>query len=248
MFFLLLIILTQAMFIEAKPTLNYPLIFSKNNNKLPVVIMHGLLSNSENMNQLKDFLTNTFNLNVIVIEIGNGAGDSLNMPLDEQGEILCGEIMSKSILKNGFNFIGISQGGILGRYYIQKCNEYKVNNFITLVTPHGGVYNKINTILDVYGKWYQDHVSIGSYWRDPYRYDTYLMVTLLADMNNEIITVNSDMNKKQLSSLNNFIMVYSPIDTVVMPPESGKFSTYKIKSMDVISLEETIMYNNLGLK
>ena len=42
-------------------------------------------------------------------------------------------------------------------------------------------------------------------------------------------------------------MVYSTSDKVVLPSESGKFSTYKENTMDIIPIEETTMYYNLGL-
>jgi len=228
-------------------TENFALRNIKNNNtdKLPVVLMHGLLSNVENMNQLKDYLITNFELDVIVPEIGDGSSDSVNMALYKQGEILCNELQNYSILQNGFNFIGISQGGILGRYYIEKCNGYKVNNFITLVTPHGGVYNKLGNLFDMYSEYNIEHRSFASYWRNPFKYDLYLELILLADLNNEG-NINID-NKNNFASINNFVMVYSTVDKIVLPPESGKFSTYQVGTMDIVSLEETSVYVNLGL-
>lgn len=215
-------------------------------NKFPVVLMHGIFSNVEKMNELKQYITN-FNIIVIVPEIGNGSPNSLNIPLYEQGKMLCEELQTFTILKDGFNFIGISQGGILGRYYIEMCDGYKVNNFITMVTPHGGVYNKIGSLLKMYEKYAQSYYSFSAYWRDPYNYDEYKTITLLARLNNEIENNGNFVNKEKFNSINNFIMVYSYNDIVVSPPESGKFSTYSINTMDVIPIEETIMYINLGL-
>ena len=210
-------------------------------SKLPVVLMHGVLSNENKMNELKLYLESEFNLNVIVPEIGNGIIDSLNMPLKTQGELLCTELNLLD-LQNGFNFIGISQGGLLARYYIEKCGNYNVNNFITLVTPHGGIYNNlIDKIIDV------DLYSFSSYWRDPYNLDDYKTNVLLAELNNEVKTPYSKQNKNKMINLNNFIMVYSPYDDVLYPPESGKFSTYMDNSLDVISLNATTMYHKLGL-
>ena len=219
------------------------------NLSLPVVLMHGLSANKNNMDELKTYLVSTFNLDVIVPEIGDGIPNSINMPLYMQGEILCNELKQNSILSNGFNFIGVSQGGILGRYYIEKCDGYKVNNFITLVSPHGGVYKKaLGNIIDMYGEYAQSHYSFSSYWRDPYDYITYMNVTLLADLNNEILTYNSSNNMINFNSINNFVMVYSPYDLIVSPPESGIFSTYDIDSLNIIPMEDAIYYDSLGLK
>jgi palmitoyl-protein thioesterase len=218
-----------------------------NEPKLPVVLMHGILSNKEKMNELKSYLEINFDLNVVVPEIGNGSPNSLNLPLSDQGEILCFELNNNTMLEHGFNFIGISQGGILARYYIEVCGNYRVNNFITLVSPHGGVYNNAGLIIDMYGKFAQEHYSFSSYWRDPYDYMRYTEVALLARLNNEVETECSSMYKERFTNLSNFVMVYSTVDEILKPPESGKFSTYSIDSLDVVSVEYTSTYNNLGL-
>ena len=216
-------------------------------DNLPVVLMHGIISNCNNMNELKLFLEINFNLQVIVPEIGNGIHNSFNLPLNIQGEMLCNDLNSNQLLSNGFNFIGVSQGGLLARYYIERCGKYQVNNLITLVTPHGGVYKKIvGRIINMYSTYVQEHLSIGSYWRDPFNYDEYLDV-LLSNLNNECDSSNSSINLQRFSKLNNFVMVYSINDDVVSPPESGKFSTYKIGSLDIIPYNNTIMYKALGL-
>jgi hypothetical protein len=208
-------------------------------SKLPVVLMHGILSNENKMSELKFYLEIEFNVNVIVPEIGNGKIDSLIYSIDRQGKLLCDNLNSNELLSSGFNFIGMSQGGILGRYYIQNCGKYNVNNFITLVTPHGGIFNNLD--------YESNEISFLSYWRNPYHLNEYYKYILLAELNNEVITSNSNKYKTKMLSLNNFIMVYSPYDKVLSPPESGKFSTYKDESMDIIPMNQTKMYSTLGL-
>ena len=216
---------------------------------LPVVLMHGILSNKNTMNELKEYLETTFSLNVIVPEIGNGFINSVNIPLNKQGDMLCEELNNNIQLIKGFNYIGMSQGGILGRYYIETCGIIPINNFITLVSPHGGVYNNILYGINMYNKWVQKHYSFSSHWRDPYNYNKYTDTALLAELNNENISNHTKnlINKERFSKLNNFIMTYSPFDKVLSPPESGKFSTYNINSFDVVPLDKSIIYNNLGL-
>lgn len=216
-------------------------------NKLPTVLMHGILSNANNMNQLKNYLINEFNINVIVPEIGNGIYNSINLPLETQGKMLCMQLNTYEELSNGFNFIGISQGGILGRYYIEKCNGYKVNNFITIVTPHGGVYKPgIGKFINLYNE-YARNLSFSSYWRDPYNYEIYKSTTLLADLNNEINLTESSNNMKNFLSIQNFIMVYSENDDIITPPESGKFSMYQVNTLNILSLELIPSFKTLGL-
>jgi palmitoyl-protein thioesterase len=42
-------------------------------------------------------------------------------------------------LKGGFNAVGLSQGGLLMRAYIEKYNDPPVYRFVTLGSPHGGI-------------------------------------------------------------------------------------------------------------
>ena len=121
--------------------------------------MHGILSNVENMNEMKNYLESEFKLDVIVPEIGNGKANSFNIKLSKQGDMLCDMLNSNILLENGFNYVGISQGGILGRYYVEKCGNYQVNNLITLVSPHGGVYYD-NIPINMYNNFSQYFYSI----------------------------------------------------------------------------------------
>jgi palmitoyl-protein thioesterase len=247
LFFLFLLLTSVSSFNNISSLTDHDITSS---NKLPVVLMHGILSNEEKMSDLKLYLETNFNIDVVVPEIGNGIGNSLSLPLSDQGDILCSNLNNNILLKDGFNFIGVSQGGLLGRYYIEKCGNYQVNNFITLVSPHGGVYIKsIADMIDVYGEYAQEHYSFSSYWRDPFNYDKYREIILLAELNNEaeIGIPISKNNRERFNSINNFIMVYSPTDEILKPPESGKFSTYAIDSLDVVNIEATTMYYNLGL-
>ena len=117
---------------------------SINVNNKPVVILHGLESSSEKMIPLCDWINDTFSRKVINIEIGNGEKTSLYTPLPEQLTELCNTIYKTKELEKGFDFIGISQGGLLARGYVEQCNDYPVRNLITLVSPHGGAFLKHN--------------------------------------------------------------------------------------------------------
>ena len=55
--------------------------------------------------------------------------------------------------------------------------------------------------------------------------------------------------KKNIMNLENFVMVYSPNDEIIKPPESGIFATYD-KKLHTINLRSTDLYKKdwLGLK
>lgn len=216
----------------------------------PIVVLHGLESSGEKLIPFCSWIEDTFKRKVFNMEIGNGEKTSLFTPLNEQLDELCKSIYNIVELEQGFDFIGISQGGLLARGYVEECNLFPVRNLITLVTPHGGVFlNAING--DMYSDFSQKHLSISNYWRDPFKIDSYLdKCSYLPIINNEkVIKDKSEKRKEQICNLSNFVMIWSPIDGVIYPAESGKFSFYD-NNLNIIPLEKTELYKNdaLGLK
>ena len=153
----------------------------------PVVLLHGVASDASKMNTLSDWIQSTFQTKVFNIEIGNGVKTSMYTALPIQLGELCQTIYENSELKEGFNFIGMSQGGLLARGYVERCNEYPVKNLITLVSPNGGTIVK-SIDLNMYSDFFQNHFSVSNYWRDPLKLTEYLtMCCYLPILNNEII-------------------------------------------------------------
>jgi palmitoyl-protein thioesterase len=218
----------------------------------PILLLHGLESHADNLNQLAEWIRTNFNRTVYNIELGDGDNYSANTPILEQIEEFKLTVENISELTDGFDFIGISQGGLIGRGYVQKYNNlsiFKVENLITLVSPHGGVFYKKLGFIDFYNEKTQDTVSFTNYWRDPAQFLKYTVYSaFLADANNEKILKNK-LYKQNLESLKNFVMVYTPYDEVVIPPESGIFSMYD-ENLNIINLTETQLFKDdwLGLK
>lgn len=217
----------------------------------PIVVLHGIESSSIEMEPLCDWLETTFESTVYNMEIGNGEKTSMYSSLNAQLLELCFSIYEIEELSKGFNFIGISQGGLLARGYVERCNSYPVRNLITFVAPHGGVYwpNTKNSGL-MYNDFFQNHLSIASYWRNPTMLDSYLTCSFLALLNNEFwCDTESPIHRRNIRNLSNFVMIWSPKDKVLDPPESGKFSFFD-DDFNVIPLKETDLYKDdyLGLK
>lgn len=216
----------------------------------PIVLMHGIESHAENLEEMKIWLENTFNRKVFNIELGDGDDYSTSTPVYVQIDELRKVLHDIDELENGFDFIGISQGGLLGRGLVQKYNsEFYINNLITLVSPHGGVFIKNLGVFNFYTKKMQSKLSFTNYWRDPTKYVSYLLNShFLADANNEKPIKNS-IYKANMIGLKNFVMVYSPNDEIVKPPESGIFSFFD-SELKIISLNSTKLYQQdwLGLK
>lgn len=198
----------------------------------PIVLMHGIASDATQMNGVEQWLRESLNVTspIIQMEIGNGIKDSLDLPMKTQVNILCETIYSIPELENGFTFIGISQGGLLARGYVEMCNKFPVKNLITWGTPHEGVYGIgifLDLGVDIYSDYAQDHFSFAGYWKDMSRYNTYLeKASYLPYLNNEIEHEDSDQYKSNMMSLQNFVMVWSKIDSVIRPSQSCKFEFF----------------------
>ena len=221
-------------------------------NTKPIVLLHGIESRVENLEELKIWIKETFERPVYNLELGDGDDYSTETPIYIQVEELKDTIYKIPELKNGFDFIGISQGGLIGRAYVQKYNHesyYCVNTLITLVTPHGGVYDKNLNLINFYTKKMQSSLSFSNYWRNPKELTQFLThSSFLADANNERLNKN-ETYKKNIMSLENFVMVYSPNDEIIKPPETGIFATYD-KKLHIIDLKSSDLYKKdwLGLK
>jgi palmitoyl-protein thioesterase len=218
-------------------------------NDTPIVLLHGIASDAENTKELADWIGTTFNRPVFNIELGNGIDTSLT-PMSLQLDLLCKVIYDIPELESGFDFIGMSQGGLLARGYVEYCNVYKVFNLITLVSPHGGVFYKspILNFVKIYSPEMQKKYSFTNYWRNPIDYELYKKnSTYLSELNNER-SINNE-NKKNIETLKNFVMVFSPFDTIVIPPQSAIFSLYD-SNLDIIPIRDTDLYKQdwLGLQ
>lgn len=218
---------------------------------IPIVVLHGLESSSEKMIPLCEWIEDTFDKKVINIEIGNGEKTSLYTPLPEQLTELCDTIYKNKDLENGFDFIGISQGGLLARGYVEQCNDYPVHNLITLVSPHGGAFMRDSIENNfMYTQFSQKHISFAGYWRNPTKLEIYLDKSVyLPYINNEKLHISMEKQKQNIISLSNFVMIWSPNDEIVYPSESGKFS-FLDKDMNIIPMDKTDIYkeDTLGLK
>jgi palmitoyl-protein thioesterase len=234
------------------------------NNNYPIVLLHGSEGNSSSMDDMKYYIQSKYNRKVYNINLYNT--NTLYTPMNKQLNTLCKTIYNIHQLKNGFDFIGLGQGGLLARGYVEKCNKYMVHNLITILSPHGGIYMKspyrVNS-GNLYSPSIQNNFTLSNYWRDPYNYNLYLTnSTYLADINNEYHYNEKHSNeyhsnmtyKMNMMTLNNFIMIYSTSNySMIYPPESAKFSMYrtnKLMELKLIDLFDTELYNNdwLGLK
>ena len=103
-------------------------------DNLPIIFIHGLGGGPFQYKPIIRFLKkngfNEFHEFEYKRKFGNV---SLNSICDEFAEFVRSNVKNKKI-----NIIGISQGGIIARLYIQYKSDKKVCKCITLCTPHQG--------------------------------------------------------------------------------------------------------------
>jgi len=161
--------------------------------------------------------------------------------------------------------MGLSQGGLLARGVIEKCEmgQY-VKKLITFGGPHQGVAqfphtgqgffdNILNKIADVavYNGLIQAHVGPAGYFHRIDNEDSYFNSgTILADLNNVGETKNEDY-KKRIGQLDAMVLIMFTEDTMVIPKETAHFGFFKDSKRDeIVALEDSNIVKNdlIGIK
>ncbi|KAK9465623.1 Alpha/Beta hydrolase protein [Lipomyces arxii] len=234
----------------------------------PVVMWHGLGDsyNSGGMTRvtavLKEVHEDIFVHSVYLDEDPKKDSNlSLLGKLDDQLAAVCEQLANIPELEDGFDGLGFSQGGLLLRAYVERCNKPRVHNLITFGSPQNGVAEiprcrardfacrQRNAILksQVYSSYAQNKITAAQYFRDPERLDEYLeMSGFLADVNNERDFYNTTY-ADNLASLNKLVLYMFTEDKTVVPKESAWFADVDKKSGEVTPLYERNIYNRLGL-
>ncbi len=120
----------------------------------------------------------------------------------DQVEWLRRDLEEDPKLKDGFHMIAHSQGGLVGRYYIERYNNPRVHTYISLGSPQRGIFGTPSKIDErfiwlnyleqfasklFYTSKFQRYISFASYWCDTLHYQKYLKkCKFLPYLNNEI--------------------------------------------------------------
>jgi palmitoyl-protein thioesterase len=218
------------------------------------------------MQGIKNRLEKYLNTKVYCIEIGNGSVNSITMNLEQQSKIACDKIKQHPAFQNKFNIFGVSQGTIISRYIIEKCNfKGKIQNYVSLMGPQMGIgyipkltcgklCEYINKVVSDYeNKNPQKLMKIlgpASYWKYRYHYDRYLKHNVyLKDLNNEG-DVKKIEYKNRILNLNKILLIKGSQDTVICPKESSWFEFYDINGKNIVPLKDSEFYKKdfIGLR
>lgn len=204
---------------------------------------------------------------------GAGAGDDDDRAatflgnVSSQVQAVCDQLASDPVLSTApaIDALGFSQGGQFLRGYVERCNRPPVRNLITFGSQHNGITRFRDCgpsdwlckgamallRFNVWSSLVQSRVVPAQYYRstEAGEYASYLdHSNYLADINNERHLKN-EAYRRNLASLENFVMYMFDNDTVSIPKESSWFGEVSGDG-NVTPLRDRDIYNQdwLGLK
>jgi len=239
----------------------------------PVVTWHGIGSDSGGCNRLISTIRESIpDVHILNVAIGNTSdidhANSILMKCNNQIDRVCQMIQEDPLMADGFNSVGISQGGLLARGLAERC-PVPTKTLITFGAPHQGVFGvpecEVTTgsyllcemvrqliAAGVYTPWIQDLVTPAQYYQDPLNITNFIEGShYLAPINNHGEENKNAEYKSRIENLVNFVMVMFNQDQTVIPKESAFFEFYTLgQDVEVQPLNESAHYqeNWLGLK
>ena len=239
-----------------------------NQPPIPIVLVEGGIATEYDMEPTIQFIRKHLGDDIYIKKIQPLSGMISSVGnLYNQAEHLRNAIETDPFLRNGFNMITHSQGGLVARYYIERYNNPHVLTYIAYGTPQQGVFGTPGT-LDDHFKWldaleenahnimyswsFQKFVSFAGYWHDTIHYEKYLKKScFLPYLNNEFDHEYASLFKYNICKLRNMVLIMSVHEQVVEPSISCHFGFYKKGSKSQIEeMVDTEIYqqDTLGLK
>lgn len=245
---------------------------------LPLVIWHGLGDNylAEGLREVGELAEKvhpgTFVYNV---RLDNDASSDRTATffgnVTVQLAQVCADLAAHPILSSApaIDALGFSQGGQFLRGYVERCNNPPVRSLVTFGSQHNGIA-KFQACgptdwlckgamgllrSSAWSSFVQNRVVPAQYYREINEStglgsDSYLEHSnFLADINNERELKNQTY-KKNLSTLEKFVMFVFSEDTTVIPKETGWFAEVNATSEEVTKIQDRKIYKEdwIGLK
>ena len=234
-------------------------------NMTPIVFMHGLFSSYKDAYKLMEVLIEDHpGQPIYFLDINNNLDSfkSLKIQILEVQKLIRYIINEyQDEFKDGFHFIGHSQGGLISRCVIEESTDFIIKNYISLAGVQNGEYGNCEILTPFlncsdasyifYSKLFRDSLSVAQFWRD-INYTYYLEWNqFLTYMNNEIETNETLKRKKNFMGIENVYLFASRDDEIIAPWQSSHFGFYADNDNNTIKpMEEQVIYKKdlFGLK
>ena len=209
----------------------------------PIALFHGIVDSCKmkNTSTLVSDLQRDLGVHVECIEIGNGFMDSVVKPIWDQVEEACEKIKANPNFQGKFNILGISQGTLIGRYIVEKCDmQGQVAKYMSFDGPQMGIASIPKITCGSFCEWLCNITA-------PFTYHE--TNTFLKMLNNENEVRDEDVYRR-FSSLEKVKLIKSLGDTVITPRDSSWFEFYDKEGKNIVPLEESDFYinDNIGLR
>ena len=231
---------------------------------LPVALIHGFMQSCshEDMVNIEKYINHKTGLYTKCIETGGGAVD-ISTSFEDQAKKACEIISSDSNYHGDFTIVSISQGGILARYVIEKCQmRGRVKRFISIGGPLAGTHQLphclrgvVCHILNSFADWFcykgyvQNTFGPSGYFRVSNHLNNYLKSkSVLLDVNNLGKTFDENA-KARFIDLEKLVLIQYKRDTMISPRQSAHFEELD-ENHNVIPMKDTEIYKKdlFGLK
>ena len=236
----------------------------ENSNMTPIVFMHGLYSSYKDAHNLMEVLIEDHpGQPIYFLDINNNLDSfkNLKVQIPEVQELIRQIIKEHpNEFKNGFHFIGHSQGGLISRSVIEESTDFIIKNYISLAGVQNGEYGNCQILVPfidcseasyiLYSKIFRDSLSVAQFWRD-ISYSYYLKYNqFLPYINNEIETNETLKRKKNFMQIKNVYLFASSSDEIIAPWQSSHFGFYDENKQTIIPMKEQNIYKKdlFGLK
>lgn len=227
----------------------------------PVAIIHGFYDSCSNtfFTTLKKVLKYNNKNYAYCLNSGEGS-ESLSLSFEEQCQRACDEINQNSEFDKDFSILSISQGGLIARYLIQKCEmKGKVKKLVSFGGPMMGTSQLpfclggvscfiINSIADyfVYYNYFQKNVGPAGYYKTAaHNKDFESSNSFLYNLNNP----KNETEKQNFIDLESLVLIGFKKDKMISPKESAEFGKFD-ENFKVQRMNETEEYlnDNFGLR
>ena len=228
----------------------------------PIAFFHGITDTCQQNTRLIENLKRDLGVHVECIEIGDGSIDSIVKPIHDQVIEACDKIKSNPHFQEKFNIFGFSQGTLIGRYIIEKCDmKGQVAKYLSFDGPQMGIASIPKFNCGIFCDWicdmsasiayqYQDKIAPLGYYKYKYAQDTYMRTNKFLKMLNNENDIKDKEIKRRFSSLEKIKLIKSKHDTIIIPRDSCWFQFYDKSGQYTVPLERTDFYINdfIGLK